>query len=80
MLQETQTVILLPIRGDRDTMKQDAKNNQMTLSECAAFDYRTGQRDKLTGWGYVSRDRRERGISRKARRERRIALQAQANA
>lgn len=77
MLQVNQTVILLPIRGDRDTMKQD-KREPMTLTECAAFDYRTGQRDKLTLWGMISRDRRERGISRKAKRERKATSGANA--
>lgn len=41
---------------------------EMTLSQCAKFDFETGQKNKLTGWGIVSKDRQERKISRKARR------------
>jgi hypothetical protein len=40
----------------------------MTLSECAAHDYKTGQREKLTGWGRVSKDREQRKVSRRLRR------------
>ena len=38
------------------------------LSGCAEFDFETGQKAKKTGWGHVSADRHERGISRKQRR------------
>ncbi len=47
------------------------RNDQMTLSECAQFDFNTKQKTKLTGWGQVSKDRRERGVSRKERRKQR---------
>ncbi len=55
----------VPVRRSRTAQR----NDQMTLSECAEYDRVTGQKDKLTGWGIVSRDRRERGISRKERRK-----------
>jgi hypothetical protein len=45
----------------------------MSLRECARFDFERGAREKLTGWGRVSKDRQERGISRKARRLKRQA-------
>ncbi len=35
----------------------EKRNNQMSLKEAAAFDFRTGQREKLTGWGKVCRAR-----------------------
>jgi len=40
----------------------------MTLSQCAKFDWENGLRSKLTGWGKISQIRREKGISRKAKR------------
>jgi hypothetical protein len=44
------------------------QNKQMSLSESATFDHNNGARERLTGWGIVSKDRHERGISRKQRR------------
>lgn len=44
------------------------KYQQLSLREAAEFDYRTGQREKLTGWGIISKARNKAGISRKARR------------
>ena len=44
------------------------KNDQMTLTEAAASDHQKKLRDVKTGWGLVSDLRREKGISRKARR------------
>jgi hypothetical protein len=48
----------------------EKKFNQFSLREAAKFDHETGQRDKLTGWGKVSKDREKRGISRRLRRQR----------
>jgi hypothetical protein len=45
----------------------------MSLRECAKFDADTGAKNKLTGWGKISKDRQERGISRKQRRLKREA-------
>lgn len=59
--------INVPVR----TSGASKRNDQMTLTECAEFDHRTGQKGKLTGWGIISKDRRERGISRKERRKQR---------
>jgi hypothetical protein len=53
-----------------DTEKVD-RNKQMSLREAGAYDKANNLGAKLTGWGIVSKDRRERGISRKARREQR---------
>ena len=53
----------------KETMKKESQqSNQMTLSECAAFDLKNGAKGKLTGWGKVCKDREARGISRKQRR------------
>ena len=43
---------------------------EMTLSECAKFDAETGQRDKLTGWGRICKDRAARGLSKRGERRR----------
>lgn len=48
----------------------------MTLSQCAAYDHETNAKGRLTGWGKVSKDRQERGISRKARLARKQAQAA----
>ncbi len=58
--------------------KNDTKrNDQMTLSECAAYDHKTGAKTRLTGWGIVCKDRQQRKVSRKARREARNSNQQQ---
>lgn len=41
---------------------------QMTLKECAQYDRKNGLKEKLTGWGIICKDRKDRGISRKERR------------
>jgi hypothetical protein len=41
---------------------------QMTLRECAQYDKKNGLKEKLTGWGIICKDRKDRGISRKERR------------
>lgn len=41
---------------------------QLSLRQAGEFDAQVGAKSKLTGWGIVSKDRRERGISRKAKR------------
>lgn len=46
---------------------------QLSLRQSAEFDHRTGQKNKLTGWGKICRDRAAKKISRKARREQRGA-------
>lgn len=48
--------------------QSNKRNDQMTLSECAAYDHANNLKDKLTGWGKICKDRHERGISRKQRR------------
>lgn len=40
---------------------------QMTLSQCAQFDNQNKLKDKVTGWGAISKMRCEKKISRKAR-------------
>lgn len=40
---------------------------QMTLSQCATFDHQSKLKDKLTGWGKISKSRTGKGISRKDR-------------
>jgi hypothetical protein len=40
----------------------------MTLSECAKYDHDNGLKNKLTGWGKVSKARELQKISRKQRR------------
>jgi hypothetical protein len=46
---------------------------QMGLKECAKYDHDNGIAAIMTGWGLVSRDRQVKGISRKARREKKKA-------
>jgi len=43
---------------------------QMGLKECAKYDFDNGIAGIMTGWGIISRDRQVKGISRKAKRER----------
>ena len=43
--------------------------NQFSLRQAARFDNETKQREKLTGWGKVCKDREARGVSRKAKRK-----------
>ena len=38
---------------------------QVTLSQCAKFDYENKIKDIVTGWGRISKDRTNKGISRK---------------
>jgi hypothetical protein len=46
---------------------------QLSLREAAKFDYETKQKEKLTGWGIISKQRAAAGVSRKARRKARAA-------
>jgi hypothetical protein len=41
---------------------------KLSLREAGEFDAKNGLKDKLTGWGVVSKDRHDRKVSRKARR------------
>lgn len=43
---------------------------EMTLSECAKFDAETGQRDKLTGWGRICKERAAKHQSKRGERRR----------
>jgi hypothetical protein len=43
----------------------------LSLSQAAKYDHDTKQKEKLTGWGKVCKDREARKVSRKARREQR---------
>jgi hypothetical protein len=42
----------------------------MTLSQCAKYDYENHLASKLTGWGRICKERKEKGISRKEKRKR----------
>lgn len=42
---------------------------QLSLRQAAKFDRENGLAGRLTGWGRISKERREKGISRKARRK-----------
>lgn len=48
-----------------------AEYKQMSLRESAQYDHQNKLRDKLTGWGAICKDRQARGVSRKARRQKR---------
>ena len=45
-----------------------AEFNQMSLRQCGEYDARNGAKTRLTGWGYVCKDRERRGISRRIMR------------
>jgi len=51
----------------------EKKNQTMSLSEAGQHDYRTGAKNKKTGWGIISADRAARGVSRQARIARKAA-------
>lgn len=40
---------------------------QMSLSQCAKFDHENKLREKVTGWGIISKERHEKKISRSFR-------------
>jgi hypothetical protein len=48
---------------------------QLSLRQAGEYDKNTNQREKLTGWGRICKERQEKGISRKARRIRREAAE-----
>jgi len=50
-----------------------AEFKTLSLSQAAQFDWDNGLRSKETGWGKISRERREKGISRKEVRKRKKA-------
>jgi hypothetical protein len=40
------------------------KNDQMSLKEAGEYDRKTGQREKLTGWGRICKARHEANLKR----------------
>lgn len=40
-----------------DTGVREGRKNDLSLKDAAAFDYATGQKEKLTGWGRICKER-----------------------
>ena len=52
-------------------MEDASKYQQLSLSEAGQFDYKNNLKNKLTGWGRICKERAAKGVSRKARIQRR---------
>lgn len=56
--------------GTVTTALKTSGYKEMGLSECAKFDAETGQRDKLTGWGRICKERAAKHQSKRGERRR----------